>query len=83
MATIDDMPVKSISEMSDDELQEAIRAMRNRRSSATHAVKPAAEKKKATAKKVASKALELSKPTDIVAGLSPEQRAELLKELMK
>lgn len=86
MATIDDLPFKSISEMTDDELMESIRAMRLRRSTAQqNPTKTSApkDKKKATARKVASKALDLSKTSDILAGLSPEQRAELLKELSK
>ena len=86
MATIDDLPFKSISEMTDDELMESIRSMRLRRSTAQQnptKVTTVGEKKKATARKVASKALDLSKTSDILAGLTPEQRAELLKELSK
>lgn len=78
MATIDDLPQKSISEMTDSELMELIRMQRKART--RPAAKTEAAKKK-TAAKDAKRPLELKSAKDIVAGLTPEQRAQLLEDL--
>jgi len=68
--------VKPIDQMTDDELKESLRALRHRRTTE----RPAAAKHKAKAEKKEA-APKMTKVKNLLAGLSPEEMAALLKQL--
>lgn len=68
--------VKPIDQMSDDELKESLKALRHRRTTE----RPALAKHKAKAEKKEA-APKMTKVKNLLAGLSPDEMAKLLKQL--
>jgi flagellar motility protein MotE (MotC chaperone) len=68
--------IKPIDEMTDEELEERIRTIRHKRD----VVRPAAAKHVERAAKVGGQG-KITKAADLLAGLTDEQRAELLAAL--
>lgn len=68
--------VKPLDQMSDDELRESLKTLRHRRS----VERPALAKHKAKAEKKEA-APKMTKVKNLLAGLSPEDMANLLKQL--
>lgn len=68
--------VKPIDQMTDDELKESLKALRHRRT----VERPALAKHKAKAEKKEA-APKVAKVKNLLAGLSPEDMATLLKQL--
>lgn len=83
MATIDDLPIKNFSEMSDEELLALVKDVRGRRRNPPAEVKEATMKK-VMAKKKQGKAVALKSAEALLKGvknLSKEQAAEMLRML--
>lgn len=80
MATISDLPIPDFSKLSDDELKQLILDTRSRRRNPDPEVK-AASVKKAIAKKKQGKPVAQMDVSKMLAGLSPEQAANLLAQL--
>lgn len=80
MATIEDLPVRDFSKMTDEELLEAIKEIRSLRRSPDPAVK-AACRKKAESKQRRGKAMALQKVDNILEGVTPEMAKALLAQL--
>ena len=80
MATLDDLPIRKFSEMSDDELLELIKDSRARRRSPDPVIREQS-KKKAIAKKARGKAIALQDISILINGLTKEQAQNLLKTL--
>lgn len=77
MATLDDLPVKDITEMSVDELNERLRELRLSRRT------PVMQRKKKAPKAPSLKETGMAEmsPASLAAAFSPEEAAELLKLL--
>lgn len=80
MATIDDLPIKDFSTMSDDELLDLIKGVRQRRRSPDPEVRKECVKK-AVAKRKRGKAIALQDVSNMTNNISPEEAARLLKQL--
>ena len=80
MATIDDLPISEFSKMSDEELLELVKGVRQRRRSPDPVVREEC-KKKAVAKRKRGKAIALQDVTPMLDGISKEGAAALLKQL--
>lgn len=80
MATLDDLPIKKFSEMTDDELLNLVKETRSRRRSPDPVVREQS-KKKAIAKKARGKAIALQNVSGLLDGLTKEQAKELLDKL--
>lgn len=80
MATIQDLPIKDLSSMTDEELLECIKDVRARRRDKTSEAHQETVKK-AKAKQKKGKATALQSVSSLVSSMSPTQAAELLSAL--
>lgn len=80
MATINDLPIKNFSDMSDEELLERIKELRSSRRSPDPVIKEKC-RKKAISKQKRGKAIALQSVDKFLEGITPEQAKKILQDL--